>query len=129
MRKLQIRKWMVIFIIFTTTLTLISNYFNASTARKQAKFNPYKTRISPNKEYKIEIYYISFGEPMELLFLVFDKNNDLLAKHTRAAWPGAVFESWTCEAGTCTAFIFETGDAEPISLPPTWLDRLLAKIP
>ncbi len=123
------KKLTVKIVVLIIAILLIANYLNTSKARKQATLNPYKTRISPNKEYKIEMYYISFGEPMELLFRVFDKKNNLIAEYTREAWPGAVFEAWVCEAGPCTAFIFETGDAEPIRLPPTWLDRLRSKIP
>ncbi len=104
-------------------------YFDAKAARARAKLGSYETIVSPNKEYKIRSYYISSGDPMILLFQIFDRGDNLIAEYTRNAWPGAAFNAWICEAGPCTAYIFETGDAEPIRLPPTWLDRLLAKIP
>ncbi len=119
-------KW--ISIAFTAFL-LTNNYDTDRVERERAKRNPYKTVFSPDSTYKIKIYYISFGEPIVLLFRVFDKNDVLIAEHTRETWPGATTENWICAAGPCTEYIFAIGEAESIRLPPTWLDRLRAKIP
>lgn len=66
---------------------------------------------------------------MVLLFRVYDAKNNLLAEHTRELWPGAWSENWKCTQRHCTAFIYSIGEVEPISLPPTWLDNLRARLP
>ena len=104
-------------------------YIHARNDRVRAKLGSYETVVSPNKEYKVRSYYISSGEPMVLLFQIYDRGDNLVAEYTRDAWPGAVTETWICAQGACTEFYFETGDAEPIRFPPTWLDRIRAKIP
>lgn len=95
--------------------------------RQNAKFG--ETVFSPSQEYRIDQYFISSGEPMVLLFRVYDKDHHLIAEHTRNAWPGAATERWTCKDGKCTEYFFEIGDADPITLPPGWLDRMRAKLP
>ncbi len=95
--------------------------------RKNAIFGV--TLIAPNHEYRIDKYYIGAGEPMLLLFKVYDKNNVLIAKHTREVWPGAGVENWNCTPQRCTEFIYSIGEVESIPLPPTWLDGIMTKIP
>lgn len=75
------------------------------------------------------MYYLYVGEPMVLLFRVYDRKNVLVAEHTRESWPGAWFEGWDCTVQHCTGFSYSTGEVEPILLPPTWLDRFRAKLP
>jgi hypothetical protein len=126
---MQAKKIFTIVWICITVALLTLKYIHAKADRTRAKLGPHETLVSPNKEYKIKSFYISSGEPMVLLFQIFDRDDNLLAEYTRDAWPGAAVEDWYCDAGPCTKLAFEIGDAEPIRLPPTWLDRLRAKIP
>ncbi len=66
---------------------------------------------------------------MILLFKIYDSSNNLLAEHTRELWPGAWDENWKCTPERCSEFIYSIGDVDPISLPPTWLDNLRARLP
>lgn len=111
-------------------LALISNllvFRAAAERRKHAEFGT--TLISPNHEYRIDKYYIGAGEPMLLLFKVYDRNHNLIAEHTRDVWPGAGVANWNCTPQYCLEFIYSIGEVEPIHLPPTWLDNLRARLP
>jgi hypothetical protein len=114
-------------VILIGLTVIVTNYAKGVTARQRAIHG--RTMLSPSNEYRVEKYYISSGEPMALLFRVFDRNGNLLAEYTRESWPGAATETWVCDAGHCTELYFETGDTKPLAFPPTWLDRMRAKIP
>jgi hypothetical protein len=126
---IRTKKFVAIGSICIVAFIFSLKYFHAKADRARAKLGAYDTVVSPNGEYKIKNYYISSGEPMVLLFQVFDHSENLIAEYTRDVWPGAATENWICDEGPCTEYIFETGDTDPIKLPPTWLDRLRAKIP
>jgi hypothetical protein len=126
---MQAKKIFTLVLICIAPAVLILKYVHAKADRARAKLGPYDTVVAPSKEYSIKSYYISSGEPMVLLFQVYDHDNNLIAEYTRDAWPGAATETWVCKGGPCTEFYFETGDAAPIKFPPSWVDKLRAKIP
>lgn len=120
----------IIFVITKITfvvaaLSLISSlliYRAAIARRSHAEFGI--TLISPNAEYRINKYYISAGDPMIVLFKVYDgAGKILLAEYTRELWPGAWFEHWTCNQQHCTEFQYSIGEVETISLPTFNLSR------
>lgn len=114
--------------VFLGTISSLLSYHAAAARRKDANFGI--TLVAPNGEYRIDSYFISSREPMILLFKVYDRTGKiLLAEYTRDVLPGAWFENWTCTQQRCTEFQYSTGEVDPILLPPTWLDNLLAKFP
>lgn len=84
-----IKNTIFIFLVFSMPIFL---YWEGATQRSRAKYG--LTTISPDKEYKITLHYITVGEPMVILIRVYDKSGNLIAKHTRTSWPGAAVEDW-----------------------------------
>ncbi len=109
-------------------VSLVSwQYANNYQQRRHASYSA--TMLAPNQQYRIDVYFLSAGDPIKVLFRVYDKEQKLLAEYTREIDSGAWAERWTCDAQNCSEFIYSIGEVAPISLPPTWLDGLRAKLP
>jgi hypothetical protein len=84
---------------------------------------------APNGEYRIDRYAISGGNPMVLMFKVFDREHELVGEYVRRLEPGSFREDWACDKDRCSEYSWTTDGGDPIILPPSWLDRLRAMIP
>lgn len=107
---------------------VVLSYGNAMSDRAGATFD--ETTVAPNKRYSIDKYFIPSSDSA-MLFRVFDRDRRLIGEYVRRNYIGnpIVGNRWECTKDECTEFWWNSGDDDRIALPPSWLDRLRAKLP
>ena len=106
-------------------------FFFCATEIERTRGKIEDTYISDDGAYKAEIYLIRkpfFDFDYLFMIKIYDKNGNLVKKYSAY---NAVRNStyWICPDKKCNEFAWGSQEDHFVKLPPSWFDRLMAKIP
>ena len=116
-------------LIFTLVIVFLAAAALKMHERESAKY--LREYASEDGAYLAKMYLVR--DPIldfDRLYLIkiYDKDGQLI-KTSVAFNDFYQYTGWDCKNGDCTRFVWGHDDSQIVDVPPTWLDRLRAKIP